>query len=423
MLQQILADMYIDPQLLAELDNEQKQILFCKMREEQVRQWKSHEEELETKITSKPKIPPKPGSKRVTFMLGKDGNPWTWIMGEHSDDKSIDVILDNEARKEALLQAEKEAEVLRRNNEQNINNSIAQNAKSPTIEETVKSTQFAVRDICSELNAHDKTASNWQNRKSLDFNEHRVNEIYASIRETQRKADELSEIVRKEEEERWKEREIKAKEAERQIRELARQAREEHKKVSQNDQTAAESENNFITSSLNDELKATPPPKHKRSAAFVINNKQRNQQNKPPSQDSIMEWFESEELPHCPELDLSSPNAYPWFHGMISRHEAETRLLHADEGSFLVRLSERIWGYAISYRTKERCKHFLIEASGSHYQFFGTGHLAHNSLQNLINYHKKRPLTITGQEYLLLPRPIVSLSPECSSAEVEHQLT
>lgn len=47
MLQQILKDMYIDPDVLEALNEDQKKTLFLKMRQEQVRRWTEREEKLE----------------------------------------------------------------------------------------------------------------------------------------------------------------------------------------------------------------------------------------------------------------------------------------------------------------------------------------------------------------------------------------
>uniref|UniRef100_A0A8C1STM8 Zgc:100829 n=1 Tax=Cyprinus carpio TaxID=7962 RepID=A0A8C1STM8_CYPCA len=90
MLQQILNDMYIDPDVLDALNDEQKKTLFLKMREEQVRRWKECEEKLEREpLKPKPKTA---NSKSVSWLLGRDGDVQVIVIGEMDELKSSKII-------------------------------------------------------------------------------------------------------------------------------------------------------------------------------------------------------------------------------------------------------------------------------------------------------------------------------------------
>ncbi|XP_073774651.1 SH2 domain-containing protein 4B isoform X2 [Danio rerio] len=124
---------------------------------------------------------------------------------------------------------------------------------------------------------------------------------------------------------------------------------------------------------------------------------------RPNSRESIIRWFKEEQRPKRAGYERSSNTIAPWFHGIISRQESEALLTNAVEGSFLVRVSERIWGYTLSYRNPSGFKHFLIDASGDHYNFLGVDQNRHATLADLINFHKEEVITTSGGELLQDP--------------------
>lgn len=85
MLAKILEDMWVDPDVLEALSEEQKRILFVKMREEQVRRWRLREEEEEELRRAQSYCrgdSKKVKSKQVSWLLGRDGDVSVIVIGE-----------------------------------------------------------------------------------------------------------------------------------------------------------------------------------------------------------------------------------------------------------------------------------------------------------------------------------------------------
>lgn len=366
MLQQILRDLYVDPEILAELDEQQKQTLFCKMREEQVRRWKVWDQNHPVQYKNSGD-----DRKTVSFMKGIDGEPWVWVMGEHEDDKSIEEILKEEAIERARRMAERETEELRKCLEDYIdltpkievnedvycsveelkgmnkrNEHLLDILNQPNNEEGTKNRRNVVetKDVLQEISVNNtrKVAFKvalWERKLTQ-----RTCEIYQKLQKKQMEEEKEAEGQERKLELLWREQERRAKQAEQQIREIARRARQEHKMA-----IAAASE----------------PPECPYMSAAVSG--------VPPNKQAVLDWYHTKERPRGAGFDV------PWFHGLVTRSEAEAALRDEAEGSFLVRLSERVWGYAISYRAREKCKHYLV-AAGQKYAFVGGGQIEHETL-------------------------------------------
>ncbi|KAM5194273.1 SH2 domain-containing protein 4A isoform 1-T3 [Mantella aurantiaca] len=418
MLKQILIDMYIDPELLAELSEEQKQILFFKMREEQVRRWKEREAKLEqNEVLQKCSKPKKASHKSVDWKLGANQQVWVWVMGEHSSDKPYDVICDEIIAEQARKQAEKEAEERRKEKRQDLSKlteNLALSAQNKTVERwkenaenkiTAKEEAKITEEIKINEENEKKSAIIKSQTKENEKLEERTQEIYMNWKEAQ----EIKQKMEKEDSE-WQETLRKSKAADERRRSMAKQARDDYKRLSMQAierGSVAERAKNF-----GGEVKRPVlPPKPKLAASTNsncrISRTDRRQGvrrlNSSCTRDNIIKWYKEEQLPLQAGWDRSRTIIAPWFHGIISRLESEDILKSQIPGSFLLRVSEKIQGYVLSYRYEEGYMHFLIDASGTSYSFLGVDQLQHVTLADLVDYHKTEPITSLGKELLLYP--------------------
>ncbi|KFD46056.1 hypothetical protein M514_13060 [Trichuris suis] len=373
-LEKILKDLYVDPVLLAELDEEQKQLLFCKMREEQVRRWIVHEKELEA--TENGSSAQKARSPcRVRWLLDDRGEPWVWVMGDDVDGyRSVDEAI---RRRINLATTTSDAN-------QSSSDSIIAKDPSSTATDQISFQQVnggdAVNTLVSTQDDVQKPTAltdDWQ----LEF---------ASFTEANSPPKGVPKIPVSEEE---------LQDVEREIRLMARRAREQHW---------------LQTLSAESRLRASNKSRLKRQDNVVphLNAQHSSDQVLNLSRSAIVNWYKTEEFPRGAGVDKNGRHFCAWFHGLVSRPEAEQLLSSHPVGAFLVRVSEKICGYVLSYQAGYKVKHFMVLSVPEGYHFIGSTQIVHSSLNELVDHHRFTPITDAGVEVLREPIGQAKLPPD-----------
>uniref|UniRef100_A0A0N4Z4Z2 SH2 domain-containing protein n=1 Tax=Parastrongyloides trichosuri TaxID=131310 RepID=A0A0N4Z4Z2_PARTI len=528
LLQDILEKMYVEPELLAALDEEQKQVLFRRMREEQVRRYNENEI-LYEKLLKEGVIKKDPSSRRVQWKNREDGDVYTFIFDEdeperklHEDEDSRDhdinihekelmfdkllkfnnnesENLNEEQLKKQLGEMEISPEFVKEYNPQNqfsvqtasqlffskpnlngkvaaakiaFENSPKQSQHSllydntqlihgtnainndPTImvqknnkisnipiqEIPTKSSSLyesnsvginsvGVKDLLSQFenipyqNGHSKPIVNnpptpvppqiilqsypvpngnidISNTTSIVANakaklnilepemKKRQNIILEKLNDERKRVRDNSFSDNDKHYKDSNDQDTSLKQAEQKIREIAIKAREAHRKQELRTSSPLLNIGNGFDKAMTfkEAIKKIPRPP------------------KPESRNAIIKWFKEKEIPAGTGIDPITERPSIWFHGIISRDAAEKLLAKTKCGSFLVRVSERIWGYTVSYSFGDGTfKHFLIEKINQGYQFLGTNQIVHYSLYDLIQHHLNFPVTTSGNEILKYP--------------------
>eukprot|EP00730_Choanoeca_flexa_P000639 TRINITY_DN10279_c0_g1_i4.p1 TRINITY_DN10279_c0_g1~~TRINITY_DN10279_c0_g1_i4.p1 ORF type:complete len:490 (+),score=134.04 TRINITY_DN10279_c0_g1_i4:73-1542(+) len=464
LLQQILETMYIDPDLLEELTKDQKEILFHKMREEQIRRWHTRKSQQAEALAQKQKAPArlkfapkvhifedqdleKRAAESAKRLAQAEAEREKVEMKQDEQQAKVlaEIAIQEEIARQTAEQARKAEELrLREEDEKRQLAAAAEAERLAAIERetymTMKEARLAAEKEAkaqAEREAHARKLAEQRKQEEARLEEERKRAEQAALRQAEAKQQEIylsmrgvreaAKRAREEEEKRmdamYAAQEKAAREAEAQQKAAAERARKQaqqdaeratqsilaklaERKASSAPDPTAKATNIARSSSLN---QSPAPPRPSRNALPLPPRSFRGKPasggsapaatprpSKPANEAAVIAWLNEEELPRG--AGRSATGRYePWFHGVISRGEAEALLRGQPVGAFLLRVSTRIWGYTLSFVDSDRYKHFLVDASDGKYSVFGaqTNHV-HTSLSTMIAFHKKMAVSKTG---------------------------
>ncbi|XP_061078601.1 SH2 domain-containing protein 7-like isoform X1 [Conger conger] len=110
-------------------------------------------------------------------------------------------------------------------------------------------------------------------------------------------------------------------------------------------------------------------------------------------EDLALRWFTETQAP----LILHQGNFPAWFQGFIRRKDAEAKLADKALGCFLIRLSDKAIGYILSYRGRDRCRHFVINQNKAGHFIISGDIETHQNLTDLIEHYRASPIEPFGE--------------------------
>ncbi|XP_064418558.1 SH2 domain-containing protein 4B isoform X2 [Latimeria chalumnae] len=346
----------------------------------------------------------------VQWMQGSDGEVWVWVMGEASGDKPYEQITEELMAERARQQAQKETEQLWKEKEAEIKKKFRDAMAKEKARFVAEKWKVEMEDRKTAKLEEDKIQEQLKKREEEERQkgeeeircqeERRAQELYMNLK----KAQQQSQRSEKDEQE-WLEQLQKSKAADEERTHKARCARDEYRRQSlraiEKGKVAGLSGLFQKTNLNNGQPRKSSITCNVQTNLLPTTSKPWDCPTRPLSRDTIIHWFKEEQLPRRAGFERNTNTIAPWFHGIISRQEAEELLMNMSEGAFLVRVSENIWGYTLSYRQQSGFKHFLVDASSDYYSFLGVDQNRHATLTDLVDFHKEEVITTSGGELLL----------------------
>ncbi|XP_052035962.1 SH2 domain-containing adapter protein E [Apodemus sylvaticus] len=100
----------------------------------------------------------------------------------------------------------------------------------------------------------------------------------------------------------------------------------------------------------------------------------------------------------------------PWYHGSISRAEAESRLQPCREAAYLVRNSESGNSkYSIALKTSQGCVHIIVAQTKDNKYTLNQTSAVFDSIPEVVHYYSNAKLPFKGAEHMTLLHPVHKL--------------